>query len=114
MSRFFQQIAGGKREAALFGWIASLAFGAAGLSAALVLNGFGVGHPTALAVLAVLAVGAEHESIRLRPGVEVSVASILCVFAAVVFGPLAAIIVVRKGLTRPGPFSFWLFGHWCG
>jgi putative nucleotidyltransferase with HDIG domain len=51
----------------------------------------------------VLAVGAEHESIRLRQGVEVSVASILCVFAAVVFGPLAAVIVGSAGLLADLP-----------
>jgi len=87
----------------LLGWIASLAVGAVAMCVGLVLSGWGLGSPIALAVLAVLAVGAEHESIRLRPGVEVSVASILCVFAAVVFGPLAAVIVGAAGLLADLP-----------
>jgi putative nucleotidyltransferase with HDIG domain len=103
MDRFLQQIASTKREAALLGWIVSLGFAAVAMCVALVLSGWGLGNPIPLAVLAVLAVGAEHESIRLRPGVEVSVASILCVFAAVVFGPLAAIIVGAAGLLADLP-----------
>jgi putative nucleotidyltransferase with HDIG domain len=81
----------------------SLAVGAVAMCAGLVLAGYGLGNPVALGVLALLALGAEHESIRLRQGVEVSVASILCVFAAVVFGPLAAVIVGAAGLLADLP-----------
>jgi putative nucleotidyltransferase with HDIG domain len=91
------------RGVALRVWIAVLAFGAVAMCAGLVMSGYGLGNPIALAVLAVLALGAEHESIHLRQGVEVSVASILCVFAAVVFGPLAAVIVGSAGLLADLP-----------
>jgi len=63
------------------------------MCAALVLAGYGVNEPLTVAILAVLAVGAEHESIRLTPAVQMSVVSILCIFAAVVLGPIPAIIV---------------------
>jgi putative nucleotidyltransferase with HDIG domain len=69
----------------------------------LVSGGFGVRDPLVVAVLAALAVAAEHESIRLTPQVEVSVASLVCVFAAVVFGPVAAVIVGAAGLLADLP-----------
>jgi putative nucleotidyltransferase with HDIG domain len=91
------------RPSALYVWLGALAAGAVSMCAWLVAEGYGVGNPIAVGALAVLAVGAEHESIRLKPGVEVSVASILCVFAAVVSGPLAAIIVGSSGLLADLP-----------
>jgi putative nucleotidyltransferase with HDIG domain len=94
---------GTRRDVALQAWITALAIAAGGMCAGLVATGYEVSHPIALAVLAILAVGAEHESIRLTPGVEVSVASILSVFAAVVFGPLPAIIVGAAGLLADLP-----------
>jgi putative nucleotidyltransferase with HDIG domain len=69
----------------------------------LVLAGYRVGHPMATGVLAVLAVAAEREGIRLTPTVEVSAASFLCVFAAVVFGPLSAVVVGGSGLLADLP-----------
>lgn len=69
----------------------------------LIVYGFGVGNPLAVAVLAVLAVGLERESIRLTPSLEVSVASLVYVFAAVVFGPLAGVIVACTGLLADLP-----------
>src|SRR5438445_262652 len=92
-----------RRDAALQAWITALAIAAGAMCAGLVAAGYGVSHPVALAVLAILAAGAEHEGIRLTPGVEVSVGSILCVFAAVVFGPLPAIIVGAAGLLADLP-----------
>jgi putative nucleotidyltransferase with HDIG domain len=92
-----------RRDAALQAWITVLAIAAGCMCAGLVAAGYRVSHPVALAVLAILAVGAEHEGIRLTPGVEVSVGSILCVFAAVVFGPLPAIIVGVAGLLADLP-----------
>jgi putative nucleotidyltransferase with HDIG domain len=91
------------RDVALRLWIVGLAVGAIAWCAILALSGYGLGNPVALALLAILALGAEHESIHLRQGVEVSVASILCIFAAVVFGPLGAIIVGSAGLLADLP-----------
>ena len=91
------------RDLALRIWLGALAIAAGGMFLGLVLAGYRVRNPVALVVLAILAVGAEHEGIRLTPGVEVSVASILCVFAAVVFGPVPAIIVGAAGLLADLP-----------
>jgi putative nucleotidyltransferase with HDIG domain len=54
-------------------------------------------------VLALLAIGAEHESIRLSPQAEVSVASLVCVFAAVVIGPIAGGLVGAAGVLADLP-----------
>src|SRR5439155_2982891 len=91
------------RVSGLHVWIAVLVCGAASMCVALIESGYGLGSPLAVAVLAVLALGAERESIRLTPDIEVSVASILCVFAAVVFGPLAGIVVGATGLLADLP-----------
>jgi putative nucleotidyltransferase with HDIG domain len=85
-------------HALLYAYTAVLAVAAATLVAALALNGYGLGPPLAVAALAILAVLAERQSIRLTPSVEISIASLIFVFAAVVFGPLAAIVVGASGL----------------
>jgi putative nucleotidyltransferase with HDIG domain len=56
-----------------------------------------------VALLAILAIAAERESIRLKTGVEVSVASLPLIFAAVVFGPLAGAVVAAVGLLADLP-----------
>ncbi|HTZ05051.1 MAG TPA: hypothetical protein VMB53_04785, partial [Gaiellaceae bacterium] len=94
MNRFPQTLAVKvTRERALLAWVALLTISAAGMCVTLVLAGYRVEQPLTVAILAVLAVGAEYESIRLTPTVQMSVVSILCIFAAVVLGPLAAIVV---------------------
>jgi len=87
-----------RRETLLAGWIAALIASAGGLCGGLVLAGFRIHDVVPVAVLAALAVGAERESIKLKPGVEVSIACLVYVFAAVVFGPLAGILVAGAGL----------------
>ena len=74
-------------------WIGVLAVAAMALCAGLLASGFRLGHVWAVAILAALAIGAERERIRLTPTLEVSIVSLLCVFAAVVLGPIAAIVV---------------------
>jgi putative nucleotidyltransferase with HDIG domain len=69
----------------------------------LLAAGYRVHHVLPVALLAVLAVGAERESIRLSSEIEVSIASIVFVFAAVVFGPLAGIAVGAAGLLADLP-----------
>jgi len=73
------------------------------MCAGLILSGHRLGHPVAVAVLAILAIGAEHESIRLTRDAEVSIASLLYVFAAVVLGPLPAVVVGGAGLLADLP-----------
>jgi putative nucleotidyltransferase with HDIG domain len=94
----FQQIPILRREAVLWAWVSLLLGGAAAFVVGLVLAGYTVSHPLGLAVVAALAIAAEREGIQIGPGVEVSVASILYVFAAVVFGPLPAIIIGGVGM----------------
>ena len=84
-------------------WIGALVATAMGLCLSLVLTGFRVHQMIPVGVLAVLAVGAERESIKLKPGVEVSIACLVYVFAAVVFGPLAGILVAGAGLLADLP-----------
>jgi putative nucleotidyltransferase with HDIG domain len=64
-----------------------------GLCFSLIAAGYRLSHPWTVAILALLAVGAEQERIRMTPVVEVSIVSLLSIFAAVVFGPLPAIVV---------------------
>lgn len=84
-------------------WVSALVAAALGTCIALITTGYGIGEPVAVAVLAVVAVGAEHESIGLTPNAEVSVASLVCIFAAVLFGPLAGVTVGAAGLLADLP-----------
>jgi len=83
----------GSQDRLLAAWVALLAAMAGGMCAALLLTGHRVDRPLPLAVLIVLGVIAQQQSIQLSPGVEVSIASLVCIFAAVVFGPLAGGVV---------------------
>ena len=84
-------------------WVGALVVAATGICAGLALSGFRVTHPLATGVLAALAIVAEREAIRLTPTLEVTVASLLCVFAAVVFGPLPAVVVAGVGVLADLP-----------
>jgi putative nucleotidyltransferase with HDIG domain len=97
-----------KRESLLVGWVTLLVGSALAMCAGLVVAGYSVGHPLIVVGLAALAVAAEREGISLTPTIEVSVASVLTIFAAVVFGPLAAVVVGGAGMLailprRDGP-----------
>ncbi|MGZ4356698.1 MAG: HD-GYP domain-containing protein [Gaiellaceae bacterium] len=83
---------------------------AAGLCAVLLLVGYRMDEPLPLVVLVGLGILAEAQSIRLAANVEVSIASLVCIFAAVAFGPLsgaavaAAVMVVhlrRRDVNQP-------------
>lgn len=96
-------------------WIGALAAGAVATSVALVVTGYRITAPVPVLVLSVLALAAEREGISLTPTVEVSVASILCIFAAVALGPLAGVVVGVAGLLAdlprrddPNPILRWL------
>lgn len=65
---------------------------------ALILVGYRVDKPLPLALLIGLGLIAEQQSISLSPGVEVSIASLVSIFAAVVFGPLSAAAVGVAGM----------------
>jgi putative nucleotidyltransferase with HDIG domain len=91
------------RERALEAWVVTLTLGAASLCVGLLAAGYRVEHPTIVLVLAALALGAEHESINLTPNVEVTIASLVCVFAAVVLGPISGAVIAAVGLLRDLP-----------
>ena len=92
-----------RQQVALLAWIGLLVFGAASMCVGLFAAGYRLGHPFAVCLLAAVAVAAEHESIRLSPAIEVSVASLVCLFAAVVCGPVAAVVVGGVGLLADLP-----------
>ena len=81
----------------------TLTVGAAILCVGLLAAGYRVEHPAVVLVLAALALGAEHESISLGPNIEVTIASLVCVFAAVVLGPLSGAVIAAVGLLRDLP-----------
>jgi putative nucleotidyltransferase with HDIG domain len=85
-------------ESALYVYAGVLGLAATGLVAAMVLAGMDLGSPYPIAVLALVALLAERQSIRLTPRVEVSIASITFIFAAIAFGPLAAVLVGAAGM----------------
>ena len=91
------------REALLSCWVGLLVSGAAILVVGIVLSGYGLSHPLGVAAVAALAIAAEREGIQIGPGVEVSVASILYIFAAVAFGPLPAIVIGGVGMLAVVP-----------
>ncbi|HET8892552.1 MAG TPA: HD-GYP domain-containing protein [Gaiellaceae bacterium] len=86
------------RESLLVLWVWTLALAAAGMCAGLIAGGYQLHQPVALAVLALLAIVAEHQGISLTPNAEVSAASLVCVFTAVVLGPLSGAVVAAAGL----------------
>ena len=90
MSTIFPQIFDTRwdRERLLRVWVGVLVSAAIAMCLGLVAAGYRLQHPLPVAVLALLAIAAEHEGIRLTPAVEVSVASLLGIFAVVAFGPL--------------------------
>jgi uncharacterized domain HDIG len=93
-----------------------LAAGAAALAFALFMRGYSVGSVYALVPLILVALLAERQSIRLTPsgpegeGIEVSVSSLVFIFAAVVFGPLAGMVVGAAGLLGDfrRPYARWV------
>jgi putative nucleotidyltransferase with HDIG domain len=91
------------RERLLLLWVAVLVAAAAAMCGGLVAAGFRLHHALPVAILALLAIAAEHEGIRLTPAVEVSVASLLGIFAVVALGPLPAVVVGAAGLLADLP-----------
>jgi putative nucleotidyltransferase with HDIG domain len=72
---------------------ALLALGAAALSSVLLYRGYHLGPLVPTAMMAVAAYICERLDVRLSPHLEVSVSFLPLIFAAVVLGPLSAVIV---------------------
>ena len=99
------------------GWVCLLASPLRRCVLGLIAAGYRIDQPVAVAVLAVLAIGAERESIRLTPSAEVSIASMIYVFAAVVMGPLSGAVVAAAGVLvdlprRDVPQPILRWGAW--
>jgi putative nucleotidyltransferase with HDIG domain len=79
-------------------YAAALVTAAGGLISVLVVADYSFGPLPAVLALGLLAFLAERQSVRLSSAIEISVAFLPFVFAAVVFGPLAAATVGAIGL----------------
>jgi putative nucleotidyltransferase with HDIG domain len=94
----------------LVAYAAALCVVALGLVALLIERGFGIGSLPGVIALGLVALLAERQSVRLSPTLEISVGFLPFVFAAVAFGPLAAVLVgvmgLLSGLGRP-------YLRWC-
>jgi putative nucleotidyltransferase with HDIG domain len=71
---------------------------------------FAIGSPWPVAALAGSAVIAERQSVRVTPRAEISVSALPIVLAAVIYGPLAAILVSIASLlpSFQPPYARWL------
>ena len=81
----------------------SLTLSAGAVCTGLIFAGYRIHQPAAVALLAALALAADYGSIQLSPLIETSIASLVCVFAAVILGPLAGAVVAIAGLLRDLP-----------
>src|SRR5215471_5292150 len=66
---------------------------------------WGVGSPWAVVFLAVIAAVAERGRVRLDSAIQVSISVLPTVFAAAMFGPLAALVVAAASNIGDFPFS---------
>lgn len=74
-------------------YLVSAGIAALGTALILVVSGETLGTPTAVGALAVIAAASERGRIALSVGLKVSISLFPSVFAAVLFGPLAAMVV---------------------
>lgn len=74
-------------------YVAGLAIGAGLTALALVYAGFGIGDPLTVLALALVGVAAERGEVRLSKATQQSISLLPTLFAALLFGPLAAAIV---------------------
>jgi putative nucleotidyltransferase with HDIG domain len=79
-------------------WVASLALLAVVTAMALVFTGHTVGSPWVVAGLATVAALAERGRVRLTRYLEESISLLPTLFAAIVFGPLAAMVVAAASM----------------
>jgi len=96
------------RVSAFAGALSGLAVGFAVL---LFADGFTLAAPLwAIALLALIAIGAERQTVRISPNAEISVAVLPMLFAGVIYGPLPAMTVGAIGLLPDmrRPYSRWM------
>src|SRR4051794_11019445 len=98
----------------LLGYIVFVSVSAAGLAAALVASGKSFGSPAAVIALAAVAAICERGRIVLGGDFGVSISLLPATYAAVLFGPLAGMIVFGAsviGLSMPLPGRMAYFGN---
>ena len=83
---------------ATFVWVASLAVGAVAAAVGLALAGYTLGNVWVVAILAIAAALAERGRVRLNRYMEESISLIPTLFAAIVLGPLAAMVVASASM----------------
>lgn len=81
------------RDFLLQGYSAALLCGAAGLAVWLATTGYTLGSPWIVVALAAMAALAERLTVSLNAHTELSIAPVLTLFSAVLYGPLAAGLV---------------------
>jgi len=77
----------------VFAYIVAVQLAAWVTAAALVASGWDIGNAFSVAALALIAAYGERGYIKLRDNLNVSISLLPAVFAAVIFGPLAAMVV---------------------
>jgi putative nucleotidyltransferase with HDIG domain len=102
-----------RRDWALAAYTVVLLVGFGGLLAALLVRGWSGSEPNAmwaLGALALAAVIAERQSVRVSPRLELSVSFLPIVLAAVIYGPLGAIVVSSASLLPDfgRPYARWI------
>jgi putative nucleotidyltransferase with HDIG domain len=102
------------REVALVAWAGALVLGATALIASLIASGASAGAPFPVLVLAALGIIGERQGIRLDRSLEISVSSLPMLFAAVVFGPLAAALVGAASLLSQFRAPYLRWAIWTG
>jgi putative nucleotidyltransferase with HDIG domain len=110
-ARAWPQIWGGGGPQILLVYAVSLAALAGVLVVALLTAGVRLEGPVwQLAILAAVAVVAERQPVRITPNTEITVSVLPMLFAAVVYGPLDAIVVGAVGLVADlrAPYVRWL------
>ena len=104
--------AGGGWRLVLFATM--LAAAAVVVAVGLITAGYGIGPPLPVLALAGLAFFAERRPVRLSASIELSVTFLPFVFAAVVFGPLAAMAVGVVGLLAEFRAPYVRWAVWTG
>jgi putative nucleotidyltransferase with HDIG domain len=91
--RIFSRACAGLGGAAVVAWAAVLLCAAAAMGVALLVTGFGITDWRPTLALAVVALIAERQSVRLSPNLEISVSFLPFILAAALLGPVAAMCV---------------------
>jgi putative nucleotidyltransferase with HDIG domain len=98
----------------LVAYAAGLSFSAVVVGSLLAFSGTRVGNPATLACLGLVAIAAERASVRLSTTLEISISLLPTLFAAVLYGPLAGLLVGAASnlLDLASPDTQWRSLKW--